>query len=91
MEAFRNIYTVNQNKILIELPLDFNYNAVEVIVLPISENKTKIKIKKSNKKTKPNKKQQLLQLLTIGLWTDKDIEQILETNNLINQWKIEEF
>jgi len=50
MEALRNIYTVENHRIIIDLPESFNYNSVEIIILPI-----------------------------------------IETQNLINQWKIEEF
>ena len=38
MEAFRNSYTVQNNKLIIDLPQDFKATEVDVIVLPSSEN-----------------------------------------------------
>ncbi len=87
MQAFRHTYTVEQNKILIELPRRFNHNSVEVIVLPIEKKKTK----RSIKPISTDKAKQLEELLTIGVWSEEDLQPIIETNNLINQWKIEEF
>ncbi len=34
MEALRNIYTVENNRIIIDLPQNFNHKEVEVIILP---------------------------------------------------------
>ncbi len=82
MEALRNIYTVKNNRIIIDLPNYFKHTSVEVIILPVS----KFKYKQENSKNK-----QLEQLLSVGVWNDNDIEPILESQKLINQWKITEF
>ena len=37
MEALRNIYTVKDKKITIEIPENFNYDSVEVIILPLKK------------------------------------------------------
>jgi hypothetical protein len=87
MQAFRNIYNVTHNKIVIELPPDFNHNSVEVIVLPV----TKTKSRKHLKSTTSNRNEQLKELLTVGVWDEKDLQPVIESNNLINQWNIEKF
>jgi hypothetical protein len=87
MKAFRHIYSVTHNKIVIELPPDFNHNSVEVIVLPV----IKTKSRKHLKLTVANKNHQLNELLTVGVWDEKDLQPVIESNNLINQWNIEQF
>lgn len=87
MQAFRHIYQVKHNKVVIELPPDFNHNSVEVIVLPI----TKTKSRKRLNPTAANKNDQLNELLTVGVWDEKDLLPVIESNNLINQWNIEQF
>jgi hypothetical protein len=87
MQAFRHIYSVIHNKIVIELPPDFNHNSVEVIVLPV----TKTISRKHLKPTTANKNEQLKELLTIGVWDEKDLQPVIESNNLINEWNIEQF
>jgi hypothetical protein len=87
MQAFRHVYKVKHNKVVIELPPDFNHNSVEVIVLPI----TKTKSRKHLNPTVANKNDQLNELLSVGVWDEKDLLPVIESNNLINQWNIEQF
>ncbi|GEM_PF-767803 len=84
MEALRNIYTVENHQIVIDLPESFNYNSVEIIILPIEK-------QKKNKNIDYDKNERLKKLLSISVWNDEDILPIIETQNFINQWKIEEF
>jgi len=84
MEALRNIYTVENHRIVIDLPESFNYNSVEIIILPIEK-------QKKNKNIDYDKNERLKKLLSISVWNDEDILPIIETQNFINQWKIEEF
>ena len=39
MNALRYFFTVEQNRIVIDLPPDFNHKSVEVILLPIEKAK----------------------------------------------------
>jgi len=71
MQALRNIYTVKNNQITIDLPKGFNHSSVEVIILPAQK--------------KNDKKEQLKQLLSVGLWNDEDIKSITASQNLINR------
>jgi len=84
MQAIRNIYTVQNNQIVITLPNTFQHKAVEVIVLPFDEYETA-------EKTQQDKNAGLKRLLAFSVWSENDIQQISETQNFINQWKIEEF
>jgi len=84
MQAIRSIYTVQNNQIVINLPNTFQHKAVEVIILPFYEYKT-------IEKEKSDKDERLKKLLSISVWNDNDIQLIHESQNLINQWKIEEF
>jgi len=85
MQALRNIYTVKNNKIIIDLPDYFKYSSVEIIILPVEKT-----VKQINENT-INKKNGLEQLLSVGVWSENDIQAITDSQNLINQWKIEEF
>jgi hypothetical protein len=87
MQALRNIYTVENNKIVIDLPKSFQHKSVEVIILPISEFKTL----HATKNEAADKSERIKKLLSISVWSDTDIQLINESQNLINQWKIEEF
>jgi hypothetical protein len=87
MQAFRHIYKVIHNKVVIELPPDFNHNSVEVIVLPV----VKAKSRKHLNPTLAKKNAQLNELLSVGVWGEKDLQSVIETNNLINQWNIGQF
>jgi len=86
MQALRNIYTVKNHRVVIELPKTFNYNAVEIIVLPIE-----VEIKIDKKPEKNDKKESLKKLMSLSVWNDKDAQLVIESQKLINQWKIEEF
>jgi len=87
MQALRNIYTVENHRIVIDLPKSFNYTAVEIIILPLDPtNKETI-----TKSLSIDKKERLKKLLAINVWNEEDIKPIHETKSLINQWKIEEF
>ena len=87
MQALRNIYTVENHRIVIELPKSFNHAAVEIIILPLDPtNKETI-----NKSLSNDKKERLKRLLAINVWNEDDIKPITDTQTLINQWKIEEF
>jgi hypothetical protein len=87
MQAYRYIFTVEQNRIVIDLPPGYNHKSVEVIVLPVERN---------NPETVPqpdpeNKNEQLKELLSIGTWSEDDLKSVKESQNLINQWKIDRF
>ena len=87
MQALRNIYTVENHRIVIDLPKSFNHATVEIIILPLDpSNKETI-----TKSLSIDKKERLKKLLAINVWNEDDIKPILETQSLINQWKIEEF
>jgi len=86
MQALRNIYQVHNNQIVIDLPKMFQHKAVEVIILPFVE----IKAQKPQS-ISATKKERLKKLLSVSVWEDADIQLIYESQNLINQWKMEEF
>jgi len=65
MEALRNIYTVLNNQIIIDLPETFRHKSVEVIILPINEF-----LKQENKN---EKQERLKKLLTVSEWSENDI------------------
>lgn len=83
MQAFRNIYTVQNNRVIIDLPESFDYQSVEVIIMPAYDRKIN--------EAHPNKSERLKKLLSLSVWDENDINRIIESQNLINQWKIEEF
>jgi len=87
MEALRNIYTVENHRIVIDLPKSFNHTSVEIIILPIE----KTGKRKMTKTMDAEKHERLKKLLSINVWNEEDILPIVETPNLINQWKIEKF
>ncbi len=85
MEALRNIYKVENNRIIIDLPQSFNHKEVEVIIMPF------LKYQIIEKCKQQNKQKQIENLLSVSVWKDDDIKQIYESQNIINKWKIEEF
>jgi hypothetical protein len=87
MEALRNIYTVENHRIVIDLPKSFNHTSVEIIILPLEKTRARKKIKAMS----ADKNERLKKLLSINVWNEADILPLIETQNLINQWKIEEF
>ena len=87
MQALRNIYKVDNQRLVIELPLSFQHSEVEVIILPVSEEATKAEPILA----KEDKTERLSRLLSIGVWSDADIETVLDSQNFTNHWKIIEF
>ena len=87
MEAIRNIYAVENHRIVIDLPKSFNHKEVEIIILP-SEKTTK---RQTSKSSVTDKNERLKKLLSVNVWNDDDIRPIIESQEIINQWKIEEF
>jgi predicted lactoylglutathione lyase len=85
MQALRNIYTVINNQIIIDLPETFKHKSVEVIILPINE------FVSLEKKETENKKDKLEKLLSISVWNENEIQNIIDSQNIMNQWKIEKF
>jgi hypothetical protein len=83
MQAYRDIHSVTDNKIIIELPPDFNHNPVEVIVLPVAVPKSR----KQEEQIEANRNKQLTELLTVGVWDENDLHPALETKNFINLLK----
>ncbi len=87
MEAIRNIYAVENHRIVIDLPKSFNYKEVEIIILPTGQTSKQLK----NKNSVADKDERLKKLLSVNVWNDDDISQIIESQEIINKWKIEEF
>jgi len=87
MQAIRNIYTVENHRIVIDLPKSFNHAAVEIIILPLDS----FEQDTITKSMSADKKKRLKNLLSINVWNEDDIKPIIETQTIINQWKIEEF
>lgn len=87
MQALRNIYTVENHRIVIDLPKSFNHTAVEIIILPVDPSPKET----INKSLSISKKERLEKLLSVNVWNEDDIKPIIETQQLISQWKIEEF
>jgi len=81
MEAIRNIYAVENHRVIIDLPKSFNHKEVEIIILP-SEKSTKLQ---TNKSTGIDKEEQLRKLLSVNVWNDRDILPIIEGQEIINQ------
>lgn len=87
MEALRNIYAVENHRIVIDLPKSFNHTEVEIIILPFENTQQRQK----NKTFGTDKEERLKKLLSVNVWNDDDILPIIESQKIINQWKIEEF
>ncbi len=77
MQAYRHILSVTDNKIIIELPPDFNHNPVEVIVLPVAVPKSR----KQLEQIEANKNKQLTELLTVGVWDENDLQPVNESHH----------
>jgi hypothetical protein len=87
MQALRNIYTVENHRIVIDLPKSFNHTSVEIIILPLEKS-----LKKMPKKSVSiDKNERVKKIFAVNIWNDEDIQPIIESQNLINQWKMEEF
>ena len=50
MQALRNIYTVKNNRITIDLPESFKYSSVEIIILPIEKSNKPLEENRLSKK-----------------------------------------
>ncbi len=87
MQVLRNIYTVQNNQIIIDLPKSFYHKSVEVIILPLCD----FPLFQTKKKSSFDKSERLKRLLSISVWDETEIQQIQESRNFINQWKIKEF
>jgi hypothetical protein len=87
MQALRNIYTVENHQIVIDLPKSFNHTSVEIIILPIEQSTKKM----TKKSVSIDKNERLKKIFAVNIWNDEDIQPIIESQNLINQWKMEEF
>jgi len=85
MEAIRNIYSVENKQIVINLPANFKHKSVEVIVLPVYE------YEKTEQVSKNKKSEHLEKLLNVSVWKDTDVQQITDSGKLLNEWKIEKF
>jgi hypothetical protein len=81
MEAIKQIIKVKDHKITIHLKPEMNNTKVEVIVLPYSQKKVR----------KESKELGLKDLLSIGIWTDRDIQAMEEASKKFNQWTIQSF
>ena len=81
MEAIKQIVKVNDDKITIHLKPEMNNTRVEVIILPFSP-------KKVNKKSKNTG---LKDLLSVGVWSDSDIQAMEEASKKFNLWTIQSF
>ena len=87
MEALRNIYAVENHRVVIDLPKSFKHKEVEIIILPME----KTTIRQTNKYSVADKEEQLKKLLSVNVWNEDDILKIIESQEIINKWKIEEF
>jgi len=87
MQALRSIYKVENQRLIIDLPPSFQHSEVEVIILPAAEDTPQ----PLQTQTKEDKAERLSRLLSVGVWSDADVESVLESQNFINQWKVIEF
>lgn len=81
MDAIKQIVRVKDDKITIHLSPEMNNTRVEVIILPLSEKKA----------TGENKEAGLKDLLSIGVWSDADIQAVEEASKKFNSWTIQSF
>jgi hypothetical protein len=87
MQAIRSIYTVEDQKLVIELPATFADTEVEVIILPVMDGEPN----QSNAPNQASKAEKLEKLASVSVWDEADEQSVLESQNFINQWKIVEF
>jgi hypothetical protein len=81
MVAIKQIVKVKDDKITIHLNPELNNTKVEVIILPFSP-------KKDNKESKDSG---LKELLSVGVWSDSDIQVMEEASKKFNLWTIQSF
>lgn len=75
MQAIRELVTVKNHKITVTLPNNFNYNRVEIIILPIEEKQESLSDF----------------LLTLPAISEQEINDIEAVRKDLNQWQIKEF
>jgi len=75
MQAIREMATVKNHKITVTLPNNFNYNKVEIIILPIEEKQESLSDF----------------LLTLPAMSEQEISDIEAVRKDLNQWQIKEF
>ena len=79
MQELREIKKIKEKKVSITLPPSFKTEVVEVIILPAENNQKKSKQKSISEL-----------LLKVPTVSEKEINAICKTKNLIDEWKIEE-
>lgn len=88
MEAIRSIYKVENQKLVIELPASFQHTEVEVIILPVSvEEEAVLPVAVD----RGSKAERLEELSKLSFWDEADEQAVIESQNFINQWKVDEF
>jgi hypothetical protein len=88
MQAIRSIYKVENQKLVIELPVSFQHTEVEVIIFPVSaEDEADVLPTLSQ----DEKAESLERLMSVGVWDEVDEKGVIESHNFINQWKVVEF
>jgi hypothetical protein len=81
MNAIKQILKVKDDKITIHLSPELNNTRVEVIILPVLP-------KRENRGTK---EAGLKDLLSIGVWSDSDIQAMEDASKKFNVWTIQSF
>lgn len=89
MQAIRSIYKVENGKLVIELPASFQHTEVEVIILPAAAEEDVATL--PNAIDRGSKPERLEKLASMSVWDEADEQAIVESQNLINQWKVVEF
>ncbi len=88
MQAISNIYKVENQRLVIELPASFQHTEVEVIILPVAaENEAVL----PNAIDRGSKAERLEALSKLSVWDEADEQAVIESQNFINQWKVVEF
>lgn len=88
MQAISNIYKVENQKLIIELPASFQHTEVEVIILPVAvEDEADV----LSTPSQDEKAESLERLMSVGVWDEVDEKAVVESQNFINQWKVVEF
>ncbi|WP_373550859.1 hypothetical protein [Haliscomenobacter sp.] len=88
MQAIRSIYKVENGKLVIELPASFQHTEVEVIILPAAAEDVATL---PHAIDRGSKAERLEKLSSMSVWDEADEQAIIESQNLINQWKVVEF
>lgn len=85
MQAIRNIYKVENGKLVIELPASFQHTEVEVIILPVA---AEDEVELPNAIDRGSKAERLAKLEQMSVWGEDEEQAVIESQNFINQWKI---